>query len=267
MAFIDLTKVFDSVNRQALWLVLAKTGCPDKYILLHDNMLATVLSGGEKESVPFKVHTGVKQGCVIAPTLFSIFISAILHLMGKHLPEGVRIMYRTDVQLFNINRFRSKGRTTTTSITELQYADDNALVAHSEEDLQLLLDAFAKAYKQLGLFPNIKKLRSSTSHLPTQLSLLHLQKIYIDKTRLENVGHFTYLGSLLSSKATIDKVVHHRLSSASGAFSRLRKMVIENRDLQTRTKFLVYKAVVLPTLLYGSECWSRHLSHIEAYHQ
>lgn len=40
MAFIDLTKAFDSVNRQALWLVLAKIGSPNKYIqvlrLLHD---------------------------------------------------------------------------------------------------------------------------------------------------------------------------------------------------------------------------------------
>lgn len=107
MAFIDLSKAFDSVNRQALWLVLAKIGCPEKYIrvlrLLHDNMSATVLSGSGDETEPFRVDTGVKQGCVIAPTLFSIFIAAILHFTGKHLPQGVKIMSRTDRQLFNIN--------------------------------------------------------------------------------------------------------------------------------------------------------------------
>lgn len=124
-------------------------------------MSATVVSGGGIETEPFGVHTGVKQGCVIAPTLFSIFISAIIHLTGKDRPEGVRITYRFDGQLFSINRFRPKGRTTTTSITELQYADDNALVAHSEEDVQLLLDAFAKAYKQLGWALNIKKKKNS----------------------------------------------------------------------------------------------------------
>lgn len=123
-------------------------------------MSATVVSGGGMETEPYGVHTGVKQGCVIAPTLFSIFISAIIHLTGKDRPEGVRITYRFDGQLFNINRFRAKGRTTTTSINELQYADDNALVAHSEADVQLLLDAFAKAYKQLGLALNIKKKNS-----------------------------------------------------------------------------------------------------------
>ncbi|KAJ3613399.1 hypothetical protein NHX12_019648 [Muraenolepis orangiensis] len=60
------------------------------------------------------------------------------------------------------------------------------------------------------------------------------------------------------------------ISCASGAFSRLRKRVFENRDLQAKTKILVYKAVVLPTLLYGSEAWttySRHLKALEAYHQ
>lgn len=110
MAFIDLTKVFDSVNRQALSLVLANIGCPDKYIwvlrLLHDNMSATALSGSGEETEPFGVGTGVKQGCVIAPTLFSVFIAAILHLTAEHLLQGVRIMDRTDRQLLNINRFR-----------------------------------------------------------------------------------------------------------------------------------------------------------------
>lgn len=83
MAFIDLTKAYDSVNCQALWLVLAKIVCPDKYIwvlrLLHEKLSARALSSEEK-IVPFRIDTGVKQSCVITPTLFSIFIAAILHL-------------------------------------------------------------------------------------------------------------------------------------------------------------------------------------------
>nr|XP_061823852.1 uncharacterized protein LOC133611023 [Nerophis lumbriciformis] len=273
MAFIDLTKAFDSVNRQALWLVLSKIGCPDKYIrvlrLLHDNMSATVLSGSGDETEPFRVDTGVKQGCVIAPTLFSIFVATILHLTNIHLPQGVEIMYRTDGQLLNINRFRAKGQTTTISIMELQYADDNALIALSEEDLQCTLSAFAKAYKQLGLAINIKKTQILHQSPPNSSAPVLPPNLSIDKIRLENVDHFPYLGSLLSSKAVIDDEIHHLLSCASGAFSRLRKRVFENRDLQAKTKILVYKAVVLPTLLYGSEAWttySRHLKALETYH-
>ena len=123
------------------------------------------------------------------------------------------MMCRTD-GLLNINRFRAKGRTTTVSITELQYADDNAIVALSEEDLQCTLTAFAKAYKQLGLAINIKK--TQILHQPPPNSSTP-PNISIDNTRLENVDHFPYLGSLLSSKATIDEEVHHRLSCTSGA--------------------------------------------------
>lgn len=128
-------------------------------------------------------------------------------------------MYRTD-GLLNINRFRAKGRTTTVSITELQYADDNAIVALSEEDLQCTLTAFAKAYKQLGLAINLKK--TQILHQPPPNSNTP-PNISIDNTRLKNVDHFPYLGSLLSSKATIDEEVHHRLSCASGAYSKLKK--------------------------------------------
>ncbi len=111
-----------------------KVGCHDKYIrilrLLYDGMAVTVLSNGGSKSEPFIVETGVKQGCVIAPTLFAIFIAAILHLIGEELPQGIPIMYRTDGRLFNLNRFKAKSKVNCTTITELQYADDNVIAAH-----------------------------------------------------------------------------------------------------------------------------------------
>ena len=156
--------------------------------LLHDNMSATVPTGSREGTEPFRVYTGVTQVCVIAPSLFSIFIAAILHLTGNQVPQGVKMMYRTD-RLLNVNRFMAQGCTTTVSITE-QYADDNAIVALSEEDLQCTLSAFAKAYKQLGLAIILKK---TQTHQPPP-----------NRTRLKTVDHFPCLGSLLSSKATID---------------------------------------------------------------
>jgi len=85
MAFIDLTKAFDSIHRPALWKVLSKIRCPEKYIrtvwLLHGNMSALVLIDGESTK-SFEIKTGVKQGCVVAPThLNIIFISAVLLLV------------------------------------------------------------------------------------------------------------------------------------------------------------------------------------------
>ena len=69
MAFLDLTKAFDSVHRPMIWKILKKYGCPDTLVTmirtLHDDMKATVLCENN-ETAPFPVNTGVKQGCVIA---------------------------------------------------------------------------------------------------------------------------------------------------------------------------------------------------------
>ena len=61
---------------------MAKFGCPTKFIAMvrqfHDGMLARVQNDGEF-SDPFPVINGVnKQGCVLAPTLFSMMFSAML---------------------------------------------------------------------------------------------------------------------------------------------------------------------------------------------
>ena len=73
MAFIDLSKAFDSVNRKALWWILAKYSCPEKFItivkLLHGGMVARVLDSCSS-SEPFEVPTSIEQGCVIAPSLY-----------------------------------------------------------------------------------------------------------------------------------------------------------------------------------------------------
>ena len=77
VAFIDLTKAFDLVNRDALFKILTKIDCPPTLLSIeksfHDNMKGTVLYDGAT-SDPFNILSGVKQGCVLAPTLFGIFL-------------------------------------------------------------------------------------------------------------------------------------------------------------------------------------------------
>lgn len=272
MAFIDLVKAFDSVNRDALWKLLSLIGCPDKFVnilrLFHDNMKAMVIANG----VPgesFEVRTGVKQGCVIAPSLFSIFIASIIHLVKNDIPQCTNLVYRIDGKLFNLGRFRSKSKTTITSIVELQYADDNAIVAESEADLQAILNTFNRVYKSIGLKINTAKTQILYQPSPTTTSLIQ-PNIQLDGVTLQNVDHFPYLGSHLSSNAVIDDEIQHRIKCASTSFGRLRKRVFQNKDLRADTKCLVYKAVVMPTLLYGCETWTthkRHLRCLEQYHQ
>ena len=52
LLFIDLTKAFDTVSREGLWLVLEKIGCPKHFVDIiksfHDGMQASVREGGDK---------------------------------------------------------------------------------------------------------------------------------------------------------------------------------------------------------------------------
>ena len=64
MVFVDLTKTFDTVYREALWQVLKKLGIPENMlnviISFHQGMKANVVSDG-MTSEPFNVTNGTKQ--------------------------------------------------------------------------------------------------------------------------------------------------------------------------------------------------------------
>jgi len=67
------------------------------------------------------------------------------------------------------------------------------------------------------------------------------------------VEHFTYLGSVISSDATVSKDLDNHLSKARSSFGRLSKRVWQSHSLRLSTKIQVYTAVVLPTRLYSAE--------------
>ena len=75
------------------------------------------------------------------------------------------------------------------------------------------------------------------------------------------VDKFTYLGSTLSRVVRIDDEVNARIAKASAAFGRLRGRVWDRRGFRLDTKLKIYKAVVLPTLLYTCETWTVYQGH------
>nr|VZI02592.1 unnamed protein product [Spirometra erinaceieuropaei] len=120
--FVDLTKAFDTVNRKGLWKIMQKFGCPERFTQmvrqLHDGMMARVTDNGAV-SEAFAVTNGVKQGCVLAPTLFSLMLSAMLMDAYRDERPGIRIAYRTDGHLLNQRRMHYQSRVSTTTVHEL----------------------------------------------------------------------------------------------------------------------------------------------------
>ncbi|KAK2191347.1 hypothetical protein NP493_53g01017 [Ridgeia piscesae] len=155
MVFVDFSKAFDTVGRTGLWQLLGKYGCPEKFKTmieaLHTGIMANVSVGGEV-SESFSV-----TGCVLAPMLFSIFLSAMLDEAFRDMGDGVYIQSRQSADLFNVAHFKAKTKTIRLLMRELLFADNSALVAHSAEEMQKIVDAFFHASKKFGLKINIKK--------------------------------------------------------------------------------------------------------------
>jgi len=263
MTFVDLTKAFDTVCRDGLWKIMAKFGCAPKFIHMvrqfHDGMQASVKSSGNN-SDPFPVTNGVKQGCVLAPTLFSIVFSAMLKEAFSSPPPGINIRYRTDGGVFNQRRLQAKTKRKETMVCDLLFADDCALLSHDEAGMQRCVDQFSLACDNFGLTISTKKTEVLFQSAPLDTSQV-APSITVHGNRLNVVDNFTYLGSTLSSTSRIDAEVAARISKASSAFGRLRKRVWNVAGIKTATKLKVYNAVVLPTLIYGAESWTVYQSH------
>ena len=268
--YVDLTKAFDTVSRDGLWKIMAKYGCPRKFISIvrqfHDGMQARVQDNGES-SQPFPVTNGVKQGCVLAPTLFSLMFSAMLTDAFSDGDLGVGIRYRTDGKLFNLRRLQAKTKVHTGTINEFLFADDCALNATSEVDMQHSVDKFSEACSNFGLTISTKK--TEVMHQPAPGKPYVEPNIHVNGQRLNAVDKFTYLGSTLSSSVVIDDEINARIAKASVAFGRLRSNVWSKRGINLPTKLKVYRAIVLPTLLYACETWTvykRHARKLNHFH-
>ncbi|BHF59852.1 hypothetical protein SprV_0100281300 [Sparganum proliferum] len=269
--FVDLAKAFNAVNRKGLWIITPKSGCPEWFTQmvrqLHDSMMARVTDNGAV-SEAFAVTIGVKQDCVLSPTLFNLIFSAMLMDAYRDERSGIRIAYRTDGQLPNHRRMHFQSRVPPITVHELLFADDCSLNTNTEGDMQRSMDFFSVACENFGLMINTKKTVVMHQPPPNTAPPHNAPQISVNGTQLQVVDDFMYLGSTLSRSIQIDDEMTRRILKASQAFGGLQNTVWNRHGLQRSTKLKMYKGVTLPTLQYGAETWTvymkqaRRLDHV-----
>ena len=256
IAFVDLTKAFDTVSRPGLFRVLQEIGCPPKLLEVtksfHDEMEGTVQYDGTRSN-SFPITSGVKQGCVLAPTLFGIYFAVLLQTALETSLGDILFHWRCDGSLFNLSRLRAKTRIRHSIARDLLFADDAALVAHSQTTLQDMIDSLNNTCKAFSLTISVKKtvvLHQGSPAPDTPITL--------DGNPLEMVQKFCYLGSTVSSTLSLDDEINSRIGKAASTFGKLSERAWNNKYLKAATKIKIYEACVLSTLLYGAETWTTY---------
>ena len=200
----------------------------------------------------FSVTCGVRQGCVLAPTLFNFYFDTAIHMaLNVHRQEerGIKVAYLLDADLVG-NRWNLKLETL---VTGLEYADNMALLADNWTDLTTMLNSLVTICKKLGLTISCKKtktlavLTNPGAQSPAPVQLVPRRE------PIEVVSHFQYLGSTVQNDCGMDAEVSSRICKASSAFHSLSCILWYQRKIQTSTKGRIKNSVILPTLLYGLE--------------
>ena len=268
MLLVDLRKAYDSIPRAALRLVLERVGIPPLMLRLirslHEGMEARVrVSGSLTDAI--HVTNGPRQGCTLAPTLFTLYFAAVVaSWRSQSSAPGVIIQYRMGRKL--VGDRTAKSRLQSATLTESQFADDAALYTTSHHHLTALANEFVGCASSWGLTVSISKRKALCVNCPDAPLTVPL----VDGGTIDCVPQFTYLGGIVNCDGALDREVVQRIAKASRIFGCLRIPIFQCRRLSLRIKILVYRAVVLTTLFYGAETWpvkATHLRQLDVFHR
>ena len=232
MCFIDFEKAFDSVDRSTMWNILSNYDLPRKFIsiikALYDGFTCQVIHAGTLTE-PLDVRTGVRQGCLLSPILFLM----VLDWTTRHAYGG----RRRGIQWGLHQR-----------LEDLEFADDIVLLSHRHSDMRDKLLALEQCAKKVGLVINIEK---------TKVMRIHHQSndpISLDSRQVDEVGEFTYLGSIIDKEGGAHADICARIKKAQQAYAILNP-VWRSTAISTNTKLRIFNSNVKAVLLYGAETW------------
>jgi hypothetical protein len=109
--------------------------------------------------------------------------------------------YRTDGKLFNLRRLQAKTKVKEKRVRDFLFADDCALNASSEEEMQRNMDRLSSACDAFGLTISTKK--TEVMFQPAPHTNYSAPSITVKGQKLQAVDKFTYLGSTLLKKAQL----------------------------------------------------------------
>ena len=230
--FVDFSAAFDMIPRNSLFYKLCSLGLSRKIISLLQKLYENTTSkvwDGNKLSDTFEVTQGVKQGCLLSPLLFSLYLND-LH---NFLPGGLTISNST--------------------VKVLMYADDIVLLADSPAVLQLMIDSLHKYCLQWCLKLNLNKSKivvfRKGGRLRSDLCWKYGNNV------IEIVNEYKYLGVILTFNMSFKKHLESRLEMAKNSINATWLGCIHNQKINFSNKLKIFAAASQSILMYGAEIW------------
>ena len=235
VAFIDVQKAFDHINRDLLFSKLLKFGIKGKMYFAVKSLLSFTDSCVRINNMYtefFNINCGVRQGDVISPTLFSIFINDLVAGINE-MNLGINIMNSV--------------------LACLLYADDLVIFAENESNLNIMLQ-FLNIWCSTWLVTiNMKK--SNVIHFRSKRKLRSEYVFRIGSHKLLYVNSYKYLGVYLDQHLTFVENITNLAGSGSRALGKIISLYKNNRSMGLNTYRKLYESCVCPVLDYSCAVW------------
>lgn len=238
--FVDFKKAFDSVWHEGLFHRILSYGIEGKvYDLIQSLYTKSTCSIrlGTNRTDSFSYHRGVRQGCILSPLLFNLFINELPLSFDESetdpftLPNG-------------------------TKLNSLLYADDLVILSKSKQGLEKCLNILENFNAKWLLDVNYKKTKilifQKSGRKPKNLSFS------INNNPIEIVQEYTYLGIKMTSSGTFTTAQKILAEKALNALFKIQKHIHLSR-LPLRSARKIFETVVQPILTYGSEIWGAYI--------
>ena len=243
---VDLSKAFDSVNRHELLAALDRLGIDpvtkELVVQLHSETSYNMGTSGLEIQVP--TSSGIKQGCKLAPALWSALTLLVMSRMEQK--WGPDSKQARDILTVFADDFLLQE--TFSSFPELQ-------------KVLLRLEALFQSLEDVGLEVNPTKSKALLMVQGTQQSIFRKKHTMRKEKQLHIVlpsGHkipihhkLTYLGVQLSYGSYKDQTVDYRIAQAQGKFELLRHILCSTKALEASKKLEIWRVYVESSLLHG----------------
>ena len=207
-------------------------GFPPKFVAiiqqLYEDATCQVIHDG-KLTEPFSVQTGVRQGCLLSPTIFLMVVDWVMRQSTAGQRTGIQWTF-------------------TKQLEDLDFADDISLLSHKQQDAQEKLCRVAAEAEKTGLQINIGK--TETMRVNNKQN----DPLRLHQENIKEIDKIVYLGSVVSKDGRTDEDIKCRINKARHAFSTLRP-IWRSTALSLRNKIRIFNTNVKSALLYGWETW------------